>query len=307
MADCEPAVLRWAADTLLPGGQIINVRDLHDGLGPWLVRCADASDSALHAGVVRVGGAWPVKPDGYVRTEAAALRQTEGVKAVAPRLLRLDSDGRATGRVASVVSVLDGEAVGAGPYSPARLRSFGAQLARLHQVTVAGPTAVLPARRHSMHPGGLMDFWEGGFSDERRRYAGTARAAAGAELFARVDAVLARLPRPAGQVGLVHGDAWVGNANAVEDRCVGFFDWGCAGVGHPGVDVGYARQSAALTYGLPAAAGVRAGWEATTGQRMSSIAYWDLVAARLTPPDIGPGTDVRDEVLLRALAELESR
>ena len=70
---------------------------------------------------------------------------------------------------------------------------------------------------------------------------------------------------------------------------------------------GYARQSAALTYGLPAADDVLTGWEATTGGRLSSIVYWDVVAARLTPPDMGPVTDIRDELLLRALGELESQ
>jgi aminoglycoside phosphotransferase (APT) family kinase protein len=306
-ADCDRAVVSWAVQTLSPGADVIEVRDLHDGFGPWLVRCADPSDSAVHAGVVRVGAAWPGKLDGYVLTEAAAMRLAERAEGVAPRLLGLDADRRATGRVASVVSVLDGEPIGAGPCSPARLRSFGAQLAHLHQLTITSPTAELPIRRHAMHPGGPKDFWEGGFTDERRRYAGTPRAAAGEALFARVDAVLARQPRPQDSVSLIHGDAWVGNANAVRDRCVGFFDWGCAGVGEPGVDVGYARQSAALTYGLPAADDVLTGWEATTGGRLSSIVYWDVVAARLTPPDMGPVTDIRDELLLRALGELESQ
>lgn len=294
MAECDGTALSWAITTLSPGALLVEVCDLHDGFGPWLVRCAPPSSSPVYAGVLRVAAdAADGKGPQYVRTEAAAMRIAEQFGVAAPRLVGLDAEGRSAGRVASVQSVVDGEPLGQGPYSADRLFSLGERLASVHRVSIE-PSAELPIRRRAMDGGE-------GFLTERRRYAGSARWVAGKRLLRRAEAELAQRPRPRDRIGLVHGDAWVGNAMALDGRCSGLFDWGSAGVGHPGVDVGYARLSAALTYGVHAAADVLAGWEAGTGEPLASIAYWDVVAALVTPPDLGPATDVRDAFLLRAL------
>lgn len=186
-----------------------------------------------------------------------------------------------------------GRAAWPGSLQRATRRWLGKRLASVHRVSIE-PSAELPIRRRAMDGGE-------GFLTERRRYAGSARWVAGERLLRRAEAELAQRPRPRDRIGLVHGDAWVGNAMALEGRCSGLFDWGSAGVGHPGVDVGYTRLSAALTYGVHAAADVLAGWEAGTGEPLASIAYWDVVAALVMPPDLGPISDVRDAFLLRAL------
>jgi aminoglycoside phosphotransferase (APT) family kinase protein len=170
-------------------------------------------------------------------------------------------------------------------------------LATVHAVRVE-PSAELPTRNSAMDGGG----WLG----ERHRYAGSPRWKVGVQLLREAEDALNRHPRPGDRVGLVHGDAHPGNAMADDDRCTGLFDWGCAGVGHPGVDVGHTRLTAYLTYGLDAAADdVLAGWETENGESLRSVPYWDTLAALGTPPDIGGPTDRRDAFLLRALEALQ--
>jgi aminoglycoside phosphotransferase (APT) family kinase protein len=279
---------------------LLEVRDLHEDFGPWLVRCTGPADADACAGILRVGSqdGSRGKDAEYVRIEAAALRAAQSSGIGAPGLLGLDADGAQSGRVASLQTVVDGEPLARMPYSAALLRSLGEQLARVHQITIE-PSAHLPARRRSLEP-------DGGYGQERELYAGSPRWAAGARLLAEAAAELARHRRPADRVSLVHGDAWIGNAMATDNRCTGLFDWGCAGVGHPGIDLGHTRLTAALSFGMDAAHDVLAGWQAEAGQPLSLPPYWDVAGALLTPPDIGDKTQLRDDFLLRALGDLSN-
>jgi aminoglycoside phosphotransferase (APT) family kinase protein len=294
------AVVDWAVRTLCPGGVLVDIRDLHEEVGPWLLLCAGPAGAEVSSGILRVGSGdgGSAKAAEYVRTEAAALQIAGSSGIQAPRLLGLDADGAETGHVASLHAVLDGEPLVRGTYSRGRFRSLGAQLAAVHQISIE-PSAHLPVRQRSLEPGE-------GWLAERRRHAGSPRWAAGERLLAEAQAALARHPRPADRVSLVHGDAWIGNAMAVDDRCIGLFDWGCAGIGHPGIDLGHTRLTAVLSFGMTAGDDVLAGWEADVGAPLSSTAYWDVVGALLTPPDIGEKTDIRDEFLLRALDDLRN-
>jgi hypothetical protein len=52
------------------------------------------------------------------------------------------------------------------------------------------------------------------------------------------------------------------------------------------VDLGSLRCDAAVCFGLAAADDVLAGWQAAAGRGADDVAYWDVVAALSTPPDI---------------------
>jgi phosphotransferase family enzyme len=80
--------------------------------------------------------------------------------------------------------------------------------------------------------------------------------------------------RPSGADGFVHDDLWQGNALWDGDRLTALIDWECAGVGPAGDDVDAAED-------------VLAGWEAEAGRGADDVAYWDVVAALSTPPDVG--------------------
>lgn len=92
---------------------------------------------------------------------------------------------------------------------------------------------------------------------------------------------------PPDPIGFTHGDLWSGNVLWQEDEIVAVLDWDGAGRAAAGVDLGSLRCDAAMCYGGDAPDQVLAGWESEAGRPADSVAYWDVVAALCTPPDIG--------------------
>ena len=184
------------------------------------------------------------------------------------------------------------------PWSKERIHAVGAYLAEIHRIA-ADPAPTLPERQRPLEPGG-------GYTAEKRECAQnpTQRSRDGARLLAAAAQELASLPRPSSIRGLVHGDAWLGNIMSTGSQITGLIDWGCSGVGHPGIDLGHARLSAAFSYGIEAADAILDGWEQATGRLADAMPYWDTVAALETAPDMGTGTDIRNAFLDHALAEL---
>lgn len=58
-------------------------------------------------------------------------------------------------------------------------------------------------------------------------------------------------------------------------------------MGAPGEDLGSLRCDAAICYGTQAKTEVLRGWEQAAGRAAEDVAYWDVVAALATPPDMG--------------------
>jgi aminoglycoside phosphotransferase (APT) family kinase protein len=85
----------------------------------------------------------------------------------------------------------------------------------------------------------------------------------------------------------VHGDFWHGNTMWDHDQLTGIVDWECAGIGHPGIDLGMQRCDAALEVGLSGADAVLAGYESAIGRPAVDVAYWDVAGALATPPTTG--------------------
>ncbi|HWM21965.1 MAG TPA: phosphotransferase, partial [Ilumatobacteraceae bacterium] len=79
------------------------------------------------------------------------------------------------------------------------------------------------------------------------------------------------------------GVAMGGNTMWDHDRLTGIIDWECAGIGHPGIDLGMQRCDAALVVGLSGADAVLAGYESAIGHAAADVAYWDIAAALTTP------------------------
>jgi aminoglycoside phosphotransferase (APT) family kinase protein len=90
---------------------------------------------------------------------------------------------------------------------------------------------------------------------------------------------------PTAREGVVHGDMWQGNSMWVNDNLVAIIDWDCSGRGPAGIDLGSLRLDAAMCFGHGAEKDVLDGWQ-QVGGKASSVAYWDLVAALSTPPDL---------------------
>lgn len=261
----DAVALGWAAD-VIGCRDVAAVRGLREGGSPWLLR-ADGRELVL-----RVGG--PSDAASFA-TVVAALRLAGRAGVPVPRLLGHD-DGTATGIPLVLTEYLPGSSQIPLQPDPGRLGALGAVAARLHAVPLR-PSAELPARDR---PIAGMDFAQLRREQEPRAP------------LEEAEALVART-QPASDHGVfVHGDLWHGNTLWCDARLTGLVDWDCAGAGAPGVDLGSLRCDAAICYGLEAPDHVLAGWEQAAGRAAEDVAYWDVVGALATPPDMGWFTDI---------------
>lgn len=204
-------------------------------------------------------------------TEAAALVAAERLGVAAPRLIAADLTGAEAGVLALLITEIPGRSRIARTTTPARLRAFGGAVGRLAAVPLE-PTPELPLRRRSLEGQDFVALREG---------------TEAGPLLAEAERRIAQLPEPQAPTVLVHGDLWHGNVIWVRDKIAAIIDWDAAGAGHYGIDLGGARCDAAILFGAAAPDHVLAGWEAVTGWRAEDAAYWDVVAALGTVPDMG--------------------
>lgn len=263
MAGPSAQAIAWAVAAL--GDTVArSVVPLREGGAPWLIRTPDGA-----SGVLRVGKLEHPAEAAGMATEAAALEAAERLGVAAPRLLAADLGGYA-GWLALLITEVPGRSIIPLTSSAARLRAFGAAVARLAAVPLA-PTVALPLRRRPL-------------ADED--FAAVRAGTDSGPLLAVAEERLAALPVPQSPTVLVHGDLWHGNVMWVDDDVTAIIDWDAAGAGPCGIDLGGARLDAALLFGPDASAPVLAGWEAGLGRTAADVAYWDVVAALATQPDM---------------------
>ena len=275
----EPALLAWAVAELGgddPAGA--RVTGLREGGSPWRLQLADGT-----AGVLRVV---PAEAGDRLETEVAALAVGAAHGLPVPRLLAADLAGAvAPGRLAVLTTALPGTSRAAGgPPAPARFRTLGRLAATIAAVPAPAPSPVLPQRTRPIPD---VDF------------AALRRAARPRPLLEAAEETLDEQVPPSRPPVFVHGDLWQGNVlwNGPGDAPPsGVVDWDGAGVGPAGVDLGSLRCDAAMTTGTKAAAAVLAGYEDVLGRPADDVAYWDVVAALSTPPEVDWFTDaIRDQ------------
>jgi aminoglycoside phosphotransferase (APT) family kinase protein len=249
-------LLQWAADVM--GDQPYEVRGLRDGGSPWLLRFEQRSL------VLRIGTSGDAES---TRIEQLALELATAHGIPGPHVVAGDAQHDPP---LLLIDAIDGTSAIPPTLPPRRLALLGALSAHVHAIPVP-PELGLP---HRDRPIALVDF-------------AALRAQQPAQpLLARAEQVMADI-RPGGPDGFVHGDLWQGNTMWRGEALVGVIDWDCAGVGPAGVDLGSLRCDAAVCFGVPAAADVLAGWEGAAGRPADDVAYWDVVAALSTPPDMG--------------------
>ncbi len=256
VVEVEPRLTTWAEEVL--GARIQSVRGLRAGGSPWLL------ETSTQSAVMRVGTGDEIA---NLRVEHAGLEVAATTGIPVPRVLATEFSGDPAGLL---IELMQGSSAIRLERPPLRLRALGAAAAVLHAVTV--PAAARLPRRD--RPIGPVDF-------DRLRAEAPAQ-----ELLQRAEEARDS-PRPRSVEGFVHDDLWQGNALWDGDRLTALIDWECAGVGPAGVDLGALRLDAAMCFDVDAADDVLAGWEAQAGRRADDVAYWDVVAALSTPPDIG--------------------
>jgi aminoglycoside phosphotransferase (APT) family kinase protein len=262
MPSLDSALLRWAVRIAAPGADVTEVRGLRDGGSPWLVRLSRRGEQRTV--VLRVGNTQDPSP---LRTEVAALQLAARHDIPAPRLLAAELDGAPP---VVLTELLAGSSAIPPGRPTARLRTLAGAAAALHALAL-DPGPALPRRNRPIE---TVDF-----AALRRQHAAN-------PLLMEAEERVTDWPAVASNV-FVHGDLWQGNALWTGDALVGLVDWDCAGAGPAGVDLGSLRCDAALCFGLDAADDVQRGWEDAAGRAAEDIAYWDIVAALSTPPDMG--------------------
>jgi aminoglycoside phosphotransferase (APT) family kinase protein len=273
----DPVLLAWASAALGPptgdGDGDATVVGLRAGGSPWRIRRSGGQE-----GVLRVAGP---AARGRLATEVAALELASAHGLPVPRVLATDLSGDVAGRVVVLTSVQPGMSRTSGPPAVERFRALGALVARIHELPAPAVSAEVPVRDRPVPD---VDF------------AALRRQAPARPLLAAAEETLADAPLPERPAVFVHGDLWQGNTLWEGDRLTGVVDWGCAGVGPAGIDLGSLRCDAAMSAGRDAAAAVLSGYEEAAGRPADDVAYWDVVAALCTPPTIDWFTDrIRDQ------------
>lgn len=270
MLSLDVRLAEWVAAAVGPGFQVVAEQGLREGGSPWLLTLRHGTAERREV-VLRLGRD---EDRSLFDTEVAALRRLGPHGLPVPELLAADLAGDVVPGVPAVLTTrLPGTSRTTAGHSPQRLRAMGEAAALVHAVPVPDPpVAALPRRDH---PIATVDF------------AALRRAAPARPLLTEAGAALLENPPPDTLPVFVHGDLWHGNTLWAGDRLTGLVDWDCAGVGHPGVDLGSLRCDAVLFTGRPDAADeVLAGYEAVAGPA-PDVARCDVVAALATPPDLG--------------------
>ena len=241
----DPAALRRVGGAVQSG--IVTYLVHPDGAGPWVVRACRA-DAPVP---VHVSGS-PATMQDWLLSRAATLDCLEAAGYPAPRVVRTrpgDPVGTDGMWLTLATTLVEGPVIRP---SLAQLRMLGMALGRLHALDVAGgaaaagsrdvagavpghgvergpghaswyPEAAIPATLDRLGAVGALvpDDWQSLYAQFGR----TARA---------VQQSLGELPR-----GVVHGDAWPGNAVQTGPGSVTLIDWETSGLGLPVLDLGH--------------------------------------------------------------------
>lgn len=248
----DPAALRRVGGAVQSG--IVTYLVHPDGAGPWVVRACRA-DAPVP---IHLSGS-PATMEDWLLSRAATLDCLEAAGYPAPRVVRTrpgDPVGMDGMWLTLATTFVEGPLIRP---SLAQLRMLGMALGRLHALDVAGeaadvagvvaeagsgdvagavpgqvvaggagraswyPEAAIPATLGRLDAVGALvpDDWQSLYAQFGR----TARA---------VQQSLAELPR-----GVVHGDAWPGNAVQTGPDSVTLVDWETSGLGLPVLDLGH--------------------------------------------------------------------
>ena len=271
----EPSALRRVGGAVASG--VVTYLVGPDETAPWVVRaCREDAPVPVHVS----GSAASTMVD-WLMAQAATLDCLEAAGYPAPRVIRTHSGDRVGldgGWLTLATSFVEGPVIRP---SLAQLRMLGAALGRLHALDVAGERGGGPAGerggvlagepgRASWYPEAAipatlarLDAVEGLIPEELRDLYAQFRQTA-----LTVQAGLSSLPR-----GMVHGDAWPGNAVQSGPDTVTLIDWETGGLGLPVLDLGTCLIESLLD-------------AQPSGSAVSAVRAWVLGRWR---PGLGPG------------------
>jgi Ser/Thr protein kinase RdoA (MazF antagonist) len=289
----DPAALRRVGGAVQSG--IVTYLVNPDGARPWMVRACRA-DALVP---IHVSGSPAIMQD-WLMSRASTLDCLEATGYPAPRVVRTrsgDPVGMDGTWLTLATTFVKGQLIRP---TLAQLRMLGAALGRLHALDVAGDVAGTPEQEARGGPGRAAGRPGRGAAGAPGRASWHPEEAIPATL-ARLDAVGALIPddwqplcaqfrRTAQAVqhslsalprGVVHGDAWPGNAVQSGPDTVTLIDWETGGLGLPVLDLGNCLIESLLDAEPSARAQSSVGGRSSAGGQ-SSVG---LPAAWLVEPD----------------------
>jgi Ser/Thr protein kinase RdoA (MazF antagonist) len=244
----EPSALRRVGGAAASG--VVTYLVGPDEAAPWVVRaCREDAPVPVH-----VGGAPAMSMLDWLMAQAGTLDCLEVAGYPAPRVIRTHSGdpvGLDGAWLTLATSFVEGPVIRP---SLAQLRMLGVALGRLHALDIAGEPGGGPAGERSSGPARGSG---SGLAGEPGRALWYPEVAIPATL-ARLDAVEALVPEGLRDLyaqlrqtaltvqaglsslprGMVHGDAWPGNAVQSGPDTVTLIDWETGGLGLPVLDLG---------------------------------------------------------------------
>jgi Ser/Thr protein kinase RdoA (MazF antagonist) len=244
----EPSALRRVGGAAASG--VVTYLVGPDEAAPWVVRaCREDAPVPVH-----VGGAPAMSMLDWLMAQAGTLDCLEAAGYPAPRVIRTHSGdpvGLDGAWLTLATSFVEGPVIRP---SLAQLRMLGVALGRLHALDIAGESGGGPAGERSSGPARGSG---SGLAGEPGRALWYPEAAIPATL-TRLDAVEALVPEGLRDLyaqlrqtaltvqaglsslprGMVHGDAWPGNAVQTGPDTVTLIDWETGGLGLPVLDLG---------------------------------------------------------------------
>jgi aminoglycoside phosphotransferase (APT) family kinase protein len=200
-----------------------------------------------------------------IEREAAALTALGECELpfLTPRVVAFDVDGSACGHPAILLTKVMGSIDLSPSDSTTRARALGRALAQLHTAEPRQPSQLEPFRLQ-LEP---------------------SKADPSDVDWPRVRRLLTNMPRSGWS--LIHGDYHMGNVLFQRGELTGIVDWTCVTSGPWQFDVGYCRCDLQLLFGAREADAFLQTYEATRGERLADVAFWELAGAIKAHPDGG--------------------
>jgi aminoglycoside phosphotransferase (APT) family kinase protein len=255
---------------IAPGSTLLAIEPLPGSYSNYThlvdARSADGSELRLVVRRYRVFGSYDRGEKAHREFKTFALLQQHGIPCSPP--LYLDPQGAVLGIPGIVTGYVPGTQIPSPSDPVGWARALAVMLARIHAVPCDAATQsfLLDADAEAtwfLRAGAVPDYM--------------AAHPDGAAVWQQVHDLSPN--RQPVEPALVHIDYWPGNVLWHQGQIVAIVDWEEAAYGDPAIDVAYCRMELCLSGMGPVADEFLATYEASVGQPVANLGFWELAAA----------------------------
>jgi HEAT repeat protein/aminoglycoside phosphotransferase (APT) family kinase protein len=264
------ATIQELLHEIAPGSTLLAIEPLPGSYSNYAhlvdARSADGSELRLVVRRYRVFGSYDREEKAHREFKTFALLQQHGIPCPPP--LYLDPQGAVLGIPGIVTGYVPGTQIPSPSDPVGWARALAVMLARIHAVPCDAATQsfLLDADAEAtwfLRAGAVPDYM--------------AAHPDGAAVWQQVHDLSPN--RQPVEPALVHIDYWPGNVLWHQGQIVAIVDWEEAAYGDPAIDVAYCRMELCLSGMGPVADEFLATYEASVGQPVANLGFWELAAA----------------------------